>query len=103
MPDKEVIKIRVRGSEYSLDPESLTWGEIEEMERYFERSFEEIELASGRGAMFIAYLAKRRVDLTTTLDELRALPMTEIEVVEESLPFDEAAESGLPSSEPSSE
>ena len=103
MAEIDVIKIRISGSEYSLDPESLSWGEIEEMEKYFEQSFDDLDLASGRGAMFLAYIAKKRVDLTTTLDDLRRLPMTEIEVVEETLPFEEVREDGPLSSEQSSE
>jgi len=98
--EQATIRIRIEGVEYSLDPESLSWGEIETIETYFGKAFEDVDLASARGAMLIAYLAKKRTDATFTLDDIRRLPMNAVEVIEEPVPTveDGDAESGVPSS-----
>ena len=76
-----VSAFNIKGKRYEIDvdPSKLTWGEIEDLEVYFDRPLEDVNLDSARATMFLAYLAKRRKDPTTTLDEIRALSVNQIE------------------------
>lgn len=89
-----VARFNIEGKTYEIDQDTLTWGEVEELEVYFDKSAEEVNLNSGRGAMFLAYLAKRRVEPNTTLDDLRALPVTAIEPAKPARPTEPPRDSG---------
>ena len=62
--------------------DELTWGELELLEREFDKPLSEIDLESMRAVMVLAWIAKRRVEPQTTLDDIRNLPLTAVEVVE---------------------
>ena len=80
-----VSAFNIKGKRYEIDvdPSKLTWGEIEDLEVYFDRPLEDVNLDSARATMFLAYLAKRRKDPSTTLDEIRGLSVDQIEGVED--------------------
>lgn len=75
-----VTVFQIKGKKYEIDadPNKFTWGEIEEMELYFDCPVEDIDFDQGRTTMFLAYLAKRRKDPATTLDEIRSLTVGQI-------------------------
>lgn len=90
----EMVKIRIDQDVFDLDFDSLTLGELELIEREFDQSITGVDLASARGILVIAWIAKRRANPLSTLDELRALPSTAVELVEEdeTVPLDDAEE-----------
>ena len=66
-----------------MDFEKLQWGELEEMERLMDCPLEDARWDSARGVLTLAYIAVRKDKPAVTLDSLRALPMSEIELVDE--------------------
>lgn len=77
-PKGSVSRFTIKGKSYEIDADHLTWGEMEDMELYFDAPIGEVELESARATLFLAYLAKRRVEPRATLDEIRALEVGEI-------------------------
>lgn len=64
-------RLELDGEVLELDMNTLTLGEIEEVEVYFDSPIDQVPWDSGRGGLILAYLAKRRRDPDTTLDDLR--------------------------------
>lgn len=99
-PVDNTVRFRLEGKAYEINPEHLQWGEIEELEVYFDRSYDEIDFESMRGVMFLAYLARKRVEPLFTLDDMRRLELSDLEDEDstEKRPTDsEAVTSGSPS------
>ncbi|NBW15978.1 MAG: hypothetical protein EBR82_49140 [Caulobacteraceae bacterium] len=96
MADSEVLRIKVQGEVYELDFEAMTWGELGELEELLGGSLEEANLATARGVLALAFIAARRKQPAITMDSLKALPMSEIELVDEPVPTsaDEVGEDG---------
>lgn len=98
MSNDSLITIRIDQEQFQIDMQDLTWGEAEVAEEIIGGSLAD-HLDRVKGVLAIAYLAKRRKNPLVSLDELRALPMTEIEILEgdDSLPptqDDAAGDSG---------
>lgn len=89
----DVLKIKVQGEVHELDLGGLQWGELEEMETLMGCALEEARWDTAKGVLTLAYMAARRDKPAITLDSLRALPMSEIELVEDEVPTS-AAEGG---------
>jgi hypothetical protein len=83
MASESVLKIRVQGEVHELDFDHMLWGELSDLEDLLGCSLEEANLATAKGVLALAYIAARRSQPAVTLDSLRALPMTEIELVED--------------------
>lgn len=83
------------GEVLEFDLSTLTFGEAEELECYFGKSQARIaddgDYESARGTLFIAYLAKKRLDPGTTLDDLRTLKISTLKEVEGERPTDSAS------------
>ena len=84
-PDS-VSRFIIDGKPYEIDVEHLTWGEIEEIEVYFDGNFDDLELATARGTMILAYLAMKRSDKSVTLDFIRDLELSQISADESERP-----------------
>lgn len=82
----DVIHIRVQGETYDVSMQDLTWGELAELEELLGGSLEETNLASARGVLALAFIAVRRKQPAVTMDSLKALPMAEIELVDDVVP-----------------
>lgn len=78
MPKKadSLTRFELDGEVLELDLNDLTFGEIEILEEYFQCLVEDIPWGSTRSALMLAYLAKRRKDPTTTLDDLRDIKVS---------------------------
>jgi hypothetical protein len=92
----DVIHLRVQEDTYEVSMQDLTWGELTELEDLLGGSLEEANLASARGVLALAFIAVRRKQPAVTMDSLKALPMSEIELVDEPVPTsaDEVGEDG---------
>ena len=86
-------KIRIQGVEYEIDPSDLTWGEMETLEQETGKPIGKMDTESATTLLVLAWLARRRKEPLVTLDDMRALPMDAIEVVDEPDPTP-AAEGG---------
>jgi hypothetical protein len=65
--------IEVDGEALTLDMETLTLGEAEELENLFGRPVGEEDLETARGTLYLTYLAMRRKNPKTTLDDIRKI------------------------------
>jgi len=92
----DVIHLRVQEDTYEVSMQDLTWGELTELEDLLGGSLEEANLASAKGVLGLAFIAVRRKQPAVTMDSLKALPMSEIELVDEPVPTsaDEVGEDG---------
>ena len=81
VPSDSGITIKIDGEEFQIDLQDLTWGEAEEVEALIGGSIAE-NIESVKGVLALAFLAKRRKYPLCSLEELRALPMGAIEIVE---------------------
>jgi hypothetical protein len=91
-------RIKVSGVEYVIDAENLTWGEMELLETETGRPIGQLDTESATTLLVLAWLARRRKEPLVSLDEMRALPMSAIEVVEDEDPT-EAVEDGAGSTD----
>jgi hypothetical protein len=92
-----VSRFTIEGKPYEIDMDSLTWGEIEEVELYFDRPYDAIDFESARGAMMLAYLARKRKEPGYTLDKMRELPVDSVEATKPERPTKPPAVAGSPS------
>ena len=88
MSDSEVLHIKVDlgdGSPevFQLDFDSLQWGELEEIETIMGCALEDARWDTAKGVLCLAFIAVRKTRPAVTLDSLRALPMSAIELVDE--------------------
>lgn len=96
VPNDSLITIRVDADQFQIDLQDLTWGEAEELETIIGGSLAE-NMESVKGVIALAFMAKKRKHPLTTIDELRALPMSAIEIVEgesDALPTQGVADEG---------
>lgn len=86
------------GEVLELDLDSLTFGEIEEVEIYFDCPVDQVRWDSGRGGLMAAYLAKKRKNPKTTLNDLRSLKISALKEVKPKRPTGKTPEQdGSPS------
>ena len=78
------VTFKIDGAEYSLDVESLTFGEVEVLEDETGKPFGDLDFDSAKALMVLAFLARKRKEPLFTLEEMRALPISAVEPVEES-------------------
>jgi hypothetical protein len=88
-----VTRIKIDGTEYEIDGNDLTWGEVELLEKETGRPIGQLDFESATTMLVLAWLAKRRKEPLCSLDDLRALPMSAIEAVEDGNPT-QAVEDG---------
>lgn len=81
-----VIRLKISGVEYDLDMSELTFGELELIEKESGKSLSDLDTSSATTMLVLAWLAKRRREPLTTLDEMRMLPLSAIEAVEDPTP-----------------
>ena len=74
---------KIEGVEYEIDAADLTWGEMELLEAETGRPIGKLDTDSATTLLVLAWLARRRKEPLVTLDEMRALPMAAIEVIED--------------------
>lgn len=89
----DVLKIKVQDEVHELDFTALQWGELEEIESIMGCALEDARWDTAKGVLCLAFIAARKTKPAITLDSLRALPMSEIELVEDEVPTN-AAEGG---------
>jgi hypothetical protein len=78
----DVIRIKVQGEVYDLDFDGLAWGELEEIEDIMGCPLEDANFATAKGVLCLAFVAVRKRNPAMTMDSLKALPVSEIELVE---------------------
>lgn len=83
-PQDSTVRFKLEGNTYEIDPEHLRFGEIEELEVYFDAAYDEIDFESMRGVMFLLYLARKRVEPAFSLDDMRKIDISSFEQVDES-------------------
>jgi len=71
-------RFELNGEVLEVNMKSLTFGEIEWLEMYFDRGLDEIPFGSGRGMLSLAFIAKKRQDPGTTLDDLREIEISSL-------------------------
>ena len=77
------VELVVAQVQCRIDVRALDYGEMAEVEEIFGKPWDQVLLAdfnSAKGTILLAYLARRRVDPTFTLDHARRLKPGEIEV-----------------------
>ena len=88
-------RFELDGEVLEFDLSTLTFGEAEELECYFGKSqariAEDGDYESARGTLFIAFLARKRLDPGTTLDDLRSLKISTLKEVEGERPTSSAS------------
>lgn len=82
--NESVVQFQIDGKTYDLDVESLTFGEVEILEDETGKPFGDLDFDSAKALMVLAYLARRRKEPLFSLEEMRALPITAVQPVEES-------------------
>ena len=80
------VKFLIDGTEYTLDVDSLTFGEVEVIEDATGKGFGDLDFDSAKALMALALVAMRRKNPLATLDDIRALPLSAIQPVEEESP-----------------
>ena len=98
---KRLIRFSVDGTECEIDLNDLEWGEMEEVEDYFNESINDVDLATAKAHMFLGYLARRRVDPKWTLEKTRKLRASQIVELDPD-PTSAGSESGDSGTQPSS-
>ena len=83
MPSDSVMRIKVQGEVHDLDFDQMLWGDLSDLEGLLGCSLEDANLATAKGVLALAYIAVRRSKPAITMDSLRALPIGEIELVED--------------------
>lgn len=77
-----LVRFKIEGSEYELDLDDLEIGEVVEIEKFLDKPMTEIFnerwQASASVTVILAYVAKRRVEPLTTLDQVLALKRIEV-------------------------
>lgn len=98
-PEDTTARFTLQGKAYEIDPSNLEWGEVEEIELYFDCPVNDVDFESMRAVMFLAYLARKRVEPAFTLDEMRKLKMSDLGDDDGPRPTDASAagSSGTPS------
>lgn len=96
MPKKTdtVSRFELDDEVLEIDVADLTFGEMEEVEGYFDRGMGEIDWDSGRALLLVAYLAKKRKHPQTTLDDLRDLKISSLQKAKPKRPTKTPAASG---------
>jgi hypothetical protein len=98
-PQDTTSRFTLQGKGYEIDPSNLEWGEVEELELYFDCPIGDVDFEGMRAIMFIAYLARKRVEPTFSLDDMRKLKMSDLGEDEGPRPTEGSgdANSGTPS------
>lgn len=94
-PETSAIELEIDGEKCSLDFETLTLGEVEEIEVYFGRPMGQIteeEWNTGRGTLLMAYLALHRKRPATTLDDVRRIQINKVGEAPEERPTKDSKE-----------
>jgi hypothetical protein len=79
-PDTDsVVRFKLEGKSYEIDPKHLEWGEIESLELYFDKAYDAIDFDSMRAVMFLAYLSRKRVEPDFTIEAMRHLKLSDLE------------------------
>lgn len=73
-----VARFELDGEVLEIDFDSLTFGEAEEVEVYFNCGLGEVDWTSARANLFLCYLAKKRKDTNASLDDVRDLPVSSL-------------------------
>jgi hypothetical protein len=77
-PVDTTARFTIQGKPYEIDPQNLEWGEVEELELYFDCPATEVDFDLTRAVMFLAYLARKRTEPDFTLEEMRKLKMSDL-------------------------
>lgn len=88
--DEGLIRFKLDGEVIEITIGSLTFGEIEYIESYFDRSLSEIDLMAGRGIMLLAFTALKRKDPDFELDDLRSKQVNSLEYLDDEEAGDDA-------------
>lgn len=88
------VRFLIDGESYEIDANNLTWGEAATIEEYFDKSLEDVNLASARGTIMLAHLAMKRKNPNATLADVEALELGKLEAVEAERPTSTPATSG---------
>lgn len=95
-PEDTIVRFTLEGKTYEIDPVNLEWGEVEEMELYFDCPVGDIDFDTMRATMFLAYLARKRSEPAFTIEEMRRLKVSDLGEDDAPRPTDDsgAASSG---------
>lgn len=77
--ESSVVRFKLEGKSYEIDPQHLRWGEIEELEVYFDKAYDDIDFESMRAVMFLAFLARKRSEPAFTIEAMRLLELSDLE------------------------
>lgn len=82
--ESDVTRFELDGQTLEFDIDTLTFGEVEFIEEYFGKSFDAIDAwDSGRGTLVLAYLALKRKNPTTDIDDVRDMQLNLLKSVDE--------------------
>lgn len=97
-PEDNTVWVTIEGTTYEIDPSDLSWGEAEEIELYFDCAVDDVDWQTARGLMVLGYLARKRVEPTFMLADMKRLKAKDVEWSDKPRPTDsEGDESGQPS------
>jgi len=82
MADNTVTKVKIESQVYELDAGNLTWGEMSLLEQTIGKPIGQVDFESATAVLALAWIARRRVQPTVTYEDMQALPMDAIEVLE---------------------
>lgn len=82
MASDSLITLRVDKETYQIDMQDLTWGELKQIEDLLGGSVEGANLESAHGVVALAFLAMKRKNPLARIEDLDALPIGAIEIVE---------------------
>lgn len=79
---EETLRIRIDGNVFPFSMDTMTWGELAEIETIIGGPIDEVNLESAKGIVALAYVIARRHNELVTIDSIKALPMGAIELVD---------------------
>ena len=86
MSKDSVIRIKIEGTEYPVDVDGLTIGEVEMLERETGKPLGQINFESVTSIAVLGWIARRRKEPMFTIEDMRLIPLSQIEAVEDTDP-----------------
>lgn len=83
MSEGTVVRIKIEEVVYEIDVSNMTFGEVELLEREVGAALGKIDFESITAILALAWIARRRKEPMLSMDDLRVLPMSAIEVMDD--------------------
>lgn len=89
MSQDSVARFKIEGVEYDIDINDLTIGEVEMIEKQTEKPLGQIDFESITAVAVLGWIARRRKEPMFTIEDMRMIPMSQIEAVDDPDPLEE--------------